>query len=130
MVSRLHLIRPDVQSSLPAALVGFRSGTRPENNIGLRAAWRLFHAAMRGFKSPRARHKFFISEQNVTPSPQMPDRDRQNPSRRGSLAALGVVVFLFVIGWILAHELYSGGKLEDCLMSGRTNCTPLDTQSH
>jgi hypothetical protein len=60
----------------------------------------------------------------------MPDRDRQNPSRRGSLVALGVVVFLFVIGWILARELYSGNKLEDCLMSGRSNCAPLDTQSH
>jgi len=60
----------------------------------------------------------------------MPDRDRQNPSRRGSLVALGVVVFLFVIGWILAHELYTGSKLEDCLLSGRTNCVPIDTQSH
>jgi hypothetical protein len=48
-------------------------------------------------------------------------------NRRGPLVALGVVVFLFVIGWFLAHELYASGKLQDCLMSGRTNCAPIET---
>ncbi|HTC06246.1 MAG TPA: hypothetical protein VK749_22760 [Xanthobacteraceae bacterium] len=57
----------------------------------------------------------------------MADRDGQNGSQRRSLIALGVVVCLFVIGWLLAHELYASGKLEDCLMSGRTNCVPLET---
>lgn len=59
----------------------------------------------------------------------MPDRDNQTGSRRGPLIALGVVVLLFVIGWILARELYSSGKLEDCLLSGRTNCEPIENQS-
>jgi hypothetical protein len=59
----------------------------------------------------------------------MLDPNRPNPSRRGSMVALGVVVLLFLIGWILARELYSGSKLEDCLMEGRTNCAPI-TQSH
>jgi hypothetical protein len=59
----------------------------------------------------------------------MADRNGPDGSQRRSLIALGVVVFLFVIGWLLAHELYASGKLEDCLMSGRTNCVPLDTQS-
>jgi hypothetical protein len=59
----------------------------------------------------------------------MAERDRQTKNQRSSLIALGVVVFLFVIGWILARELYSSGKLEDCLLSGRTNCAPLDNQS-
>jgi hypothetical protein len=27
------------------------------------------------------------------------------------------------------HELYAGGKLEDCLLSGRTNCEPVQTQA-
>jgi hypothetical protein len=58
----------------------------------------------------------------------MPDDNDTNPSRRGPLVALGVVVVLFVVGWLLAHELYANGKLEDCLMSGRTNCAPIDTQ--
>jgi len=48
-------------------------------------------------------------------------------NQRGPLIALGVVVLLFVVGWFLAHELYANGKLEDCLMSGRTNCAPIAT---
>lgn len=55
--------------------------------------------------------------------------NRENPdqdsNRRGPLIGLLVVVLLFVIGWVLARELYAGGKLEDCLMSGRTNCEPI-----
>lgn len=46
------------------------------------------------------------------------------------MIALGVVVILFIIGLILAHALYSNEKIEDCVMSGRTNCVPLDTQAH
>ncbi len=59
----------------------------------------------------------------------MPDHDNENPSRRGPLIALGVVVLLFVVGWVLAHELYANGKLEDCLLSGRTNCEPIQSPS-
>jgi hypothetical protein len=55
----------------------------------------------------------------------MADRDKKSGTQRGSLIALGVVVFIFVIGWILARELYSDSKMEDCLMSGRTNCAPI-----
>ena len=67
------------------------------------------------------------------------DPPRQGPSRRGaprknggqrrSLIALGVVVLLFLVGWILAREIYANDKLEDCVLSGRTNCVPIDTQS-
>jgi cell division septal protein FtsQ len=59
------------------------------------------------------------------------DRDpkRDNINRRASLVALGVVVVLFVIGWLLTRELYSNAKIEDCVMSGRTNCVPIDTRS-
>lgn len=56
----------------------------------------------------------------------MADRDSQDANRRRSLVALGVVVLLFVVGLILVHELYVGGKLEDCLLSGRTNCEPVE----
>jgi hypothetical protein len=58
----------------------------------------------------------------------MAERDKDDASRRRSLIAFGVVVLLFVIGWILARELYANGKIEDCVMSGRTNCVPLDTK--
>ena len=59
----------------------------------------------------------------------MAENDGKNGSPRGPLIALGVVIVLFVIGWLLAHELYATGKMEDCLLSGRTNCAPIDTQS-
>jgi len=59
----------------------------------------------------------------------MADNDQDRASRRRSLIALGVVVFLFLLGWLLAHELYANGKIEDCVLSGRTNCMPIDIQS-
>ena len=48
---------------------------------------------------------------------------------RRSLIALGVVVLLFLVGWVLAREIYANDKVEDCVLSGRTNCMPIDTQS-
>ncbi len=60
----------------------------------------------------------------------MANDGNQKANQRRSMIALGVVVVLFVVGWILARELYANGKIEDCVMSGRTNCMPIDTQSH
>ena len=57
------------------------------------------------------------------------DSGRGHTNRRASLVALGVVIVLFVIGWMLTHELYSNSKIEDCVLSGRTNCVPIDTKS-
>ncbi|HXQ84151.1 MAG TPA: hypothetical protein VN769_08805 [Xanthobacteraceae bacterium] len=59
----------------------------------------------------------------------MANNEQDRASRRRSLIALGVVAFLFLLGWLLAHELYANGKIEDCVLSGRTNCVPIDTQS-
>jgi hypothetical protein len=58
----------------------------------------------------------------------MAGSENQNANQRRSMIALGIVVVLFVVGWVLAHELYADGKLEDCLLSGRTNCQPMQTQ--
>ena len=55
--------------------------------------------------------------------------DRESTNRRASLVALGVIIVLFIVGWILTHELYSNSRIEDCVMSGRTNCVPIDTKS-
>ena len=54
---------------------------------------------------------------------------QDNTNRRASLVALGVVIVLFVIGWVLTRELYSNQKVEDCVLSGRTNCMAIDTRS-
>jgi hypothetical protein len=55
------------------------------------------------------------------------DDRKQQASQRASLIALGVVVLLFVLGWFLTRELISNQKIEDCVLSGRTNCVPIDT---
>jgi len=57
------------------------------------------------------------------------DSGQDSTNRRASLVALGVVIVLFVIGWIVTQELYSNQKIEDCVLSGRTNCVPIDTKS-
>jgi hypothetical protein len=57
------------------------------------------------------------------------DSGPDSTNRRASLVALGVVIVLFVIGWVLTRELYSNSKVEDCVLSGRTNCVPIDTKS-
>jgi hypothetical protein len=68
-------------------------------------------------------HRCFIAEDFVT------DDRKQQTSQRASLIALGVVVVLFVLGWFLTREIYSNQKIEDCVLSGRTNCVPIDTPS-
>jgi hypothetical protein len=45
------------------------------------------------------------------------------------LIALVVAVVLCVVGWFLARELHSNQKVEDCVLSGCTNCLPIDTHS-
>lgn len=50
-------------------------------------------------------------------------------SRRRALIGLGVVAALVVVGLLLARELRSTAQLQDCVMSGRTNCAPIDTGS-
>jgi len=56
-----------------------------------------------------------------------PDDGTEDGNQRGPLVALGVVVLLFAVGWFLTRELSASSKLEDCLMSGRTNCAPIST---
>ena len=56
----------------------------------------------------------------------MPEHDQQNHRSRSSLIGLAVVVVLFVVALVLVRELYQSEKLQDCLLSGRTNCAPIE----
>jgi hypothetical protein len=47
-------------------------------------------------------------------------------SRRGSGIGLLVTAALIVLGLILVKVLGDAGRLQDCVLSGRTNCAPLD----
>jgi hypothetical protein len=52
--------------------------------------------------------------------------DQTAGTRSRALIAAGIVVLLMVVGFVLARELWSSAKLQDCLMSGRTNCAPIE----
>jgi hypothetical protein len=55
------------------------------------------------------------------------DHDRvtdpeEGGNRRGAIAGLLIAALMLVVGLWLAHELTGASKMQDCLMSGRTNC--------
>ncbi|WP_213775413.1 hypothetical protein [Bradyrhizobium sp. dw_78] len=53
------------------------------------------------------------------------DSDR-GESRRPAIAGLVIAAVLLVAGLWLAHELTAASKMQDCLMSGRTNCNVIE----
>ncbi|HEV2188152.1 MAG TPA: hypothetical protein VGR70_13155 [Stellaceae bacterium] len=58
------------------------------------------------------------------------DDDDGGTSRRAALAGLIITLLIVVAGYYLMTALRDQGKVEDCLMSGRTNCAPLDIPTH
>lgn len=57
----------------------------------------------------------------------MTDREPQE-NRRPAIAGLAIAVVLLAVGVWLARELTAAGKMQDCLMSGRTNCNVIQPQ--
>jgi hypothetical protein len=51
-------------------------------------------------------------------------------SRRGALIGLLVAAVLVIAGYSLMTALRNQGRMEDCLMSGRSNCAPIDVPTH
>lgn len=47
-------------------------------------------------------------------------------NRRGALIGLLVAAVMLAVGLWLAHDLTAASKLQDCLMSGRTNCNVIE----
>jgi hypothetical protein len=47
-------------------------------------------------------------------------------SRRGAMVGLLVAAAMLAVGLWLAHDLTAASKLQDCLMSGRTNCNVIE----
>lgn len=60
-----------------------------------------------------------------TATPTPPERDTYGP--RAVLLALAFVLALVIGGLYLVHTLRNSSHLEDCLMQGRSNCSPVDT---
>jgi hypothetical protein len=56
----------------------------------------------------------------------MMSEPEQQENRRPAMAGLAIAVVLLVVGLWLAHELTAASKMQDCLMSGRTNCNVIE----
>ena len=54
---------------------------------------------------------------------------REDPSGPSPLTMLVVAVVLTVGGYFLSVKLRDLGRMQDCLMQGRTNCAPLAAPS-
>ncbi len=50
----------------------------------------------------------------------------QAGSQRRALAGLAIAVVLLLVGLWLAHELTAASEMQDCLMTGRTNCNVIE----
>jgi hypothetical protein len=53
--------------------------------------------------------------------PNPPSRESNMPA----VAGLAIAVVLLVVGLWLAHELRAASKMQDCVLSGRTNCNEI-----
>jgi len=52
--------------------------------------------------------------------------DEQEPSRRGAVVTM-VIIAIAIIGAIyMVNRLHQTSAIQDCVMSGRTNCAPIE----
>ncbi|PDT87447.1 hypothetical protein CO669_25100 [Bradyrhizobium sp. Y36] len=56
------------------------------------------------------------------PRPKPPSGD----NRRGAVAGLIIAIVILGVGWWLARDLTAASKMQDCLMSGRSNCNVIE----
>jgi hypothetical protein len=63
---------------------------------------------------------------------QFQDGDGGGADQRRSAALIGLIIILAlaIAGVVLVRELRERSRLEDCLMSGRTNCAPIEIPPH
>ncbi|HEX3835580.1 MAG TPA: hypothetical protein VHW25_01340 [Steroidobacteraceae bacterium] len=63
---------------------------------------------------------YFVAREDPKPDmPPVPD------PRRAAVAGLVITLLLVLGGVLLVHVLDRTSKLQDCVMSGRTNCAPI-----
>jgi hypothetical protein len=63
---------------------------------------------------------YFVPGEDPQPEvPRVPD------PRRSAMVGLVLTLLLVLGGVLLVHVLGSAAKLQDCVMSGRTNCAPI-----
>jgi hypothetical protein len=55
-----------------------------------------------------------------------PPDERDPPTRSRALIGLVLLALLVIAGVYLVHALREESQREDCLMSGRRNCAPIE----
>ena len=60
--------------------------------------------------------------ENLKPDNRKPGNPQPQENRTPAMAGLAIAVVLLAVGLWLAHELRSASKMQDCVLSGRTNC--------
>ncbi|MGY8631802.1 hypothetical protein RAD15_04780 [Bradyrhizobium sp. 14AA] len=58
--------------------------------------------------------------------PKTQPRRQSGDNRRGTIAGLIIAIVILGVGWWLARDLTSASKMQDCLMSGRSNCNVIE----
>jgi len=58
--------------------------------------------------------------------PRKPGDDEPGDSRHGAIAGLVIAAVLLAVGVWLARDLTAASKMQDCLMSGRSNCNVIE----
>ncbi|SFP86275.1 hypothetical protein SAMN05216330_11161 [Bradyrhizobium sp. Ghvi] len=66
------------------------------------------------------------SKSDPTETPSAPPRPQSGDSRRGAIAGLIIAAVILGIGLWLARDLTAASKMQDCLMSGRSNCNVIE----
>jgi hypothetical protein len=63
----------------------------------------------------------------AAPSVDAPAAPEPRARRYGPLIALGVLLVLVGVGWLIVSRVMEMSRIQDCAMSGRKNCAPVDT---
>jgi hypothetical protein len=72
--------------------------------------------------------RVFLHYRHWTSLAMTDDPKNEGGNRRPAIAGLIIAVVLLVVGLWLARELTAASKMQDCLMSGRTNCNVIPAQ--
>lgn len=58
--------------------------------------------------------------------PTVPLKPQSGDSRGGAIAGLIIAAVILGVGLWLARDLTAASKMQDCLMSGRSNCNVIE----
>lgn len=66
------------------------------------------------------------SKPDPADKPSAPPKPQAGDSRRGAIAGLIIAAVILGIGLWLARDLTAASKMQDCVMSGRSNCNVIE----